>query len=427
MLKSSDFIKKFAKKESYFSRKAILTFEKIVLFLVTFRNGSARTELRNFFSKIVEDPLADCPVNKQAFFRARMKIKPEVFLHLSHVIAAEFAKFSDLRLWHGFRLLGMDGSSLQLPPTPDIWETFQPLTPSQKYGNNVPIGRFSCLHDVLNDFTLDAALDPWPTGEREQASRFFAKNLPSRSLILMDRGYPAAWLFEQIVSVGADYCARMPLGTWAVVDDFLASGDEERIVSVKPSPNSRGESIARHPRGGELTLRLVKVALGTGEFEVLATSLIDRAKWPVDYFGPLYHRRWGAEEGYKSYKSVIQLENFSGKSVDSVLQDVFAAVLGRNLATLASWEAGKAVDQQNERRKEEGRPAFKVNGANVLAVMKTGVVKLFYRGRRTLSEVLVQLKGLFAEALELSIPGRSNPREVKYPKAKFQLNYKPIT
>lgn len=394
---------------------------------MTCRDGSARAELRNFFSKILEDPLADCPVNKQAFFKARMKIEHEVFPQLLLVVADEFAQFADLRLWNGFRLLGVDGSSLQLPPTPEVWDKFQPLTPSEKYANNVPLGRFSCLHDVLNDFTLNATLDPWSTGEREQASRLFAGNLPRRSLILMDRGYPAIWLFEQIMACGADFCARMPLGLWNAVDEFVESGEDERIVTMKPSPNSRKESAARGLPGGELTIRLVKVALSTGEFEVLATSLLDGKEWPVDLFGPLYHLRWGSEEGYKSYKCVLQLENFSGKSVESVLQDVHAAVLGRNLATVASWETRKAIDQENERRMEEELPRYKINGANVLAVMKTGLVKLFYNGRRALSEVLDQLGQLFVNAVELSIPGRSNPRVVKYPKAKFRLNYKPIT
>lgn len=356
-----------------------------------------------------------------------MKISHEVFLELIRIVSEQFNNFSDLRLWHGLRILGMDGSSLQLPPTPEIWETFQPLTPSSDYANNVPIGRFSCLHDVLNDFTLSATLDPWSTGERDQASRLFKQGLPAQSLILMDRGYPALWLFEQITASGAHFCARMPLGVWKAVDEFAASGENERTVTVNPSSMSRRESRIRNLPGRPLTFRLVRVTLSTGEFEILATSLVNAKQWPCELFGALYHLRWGSEEGYKSYKCVIAIENFSGKSVESVYQDVFAAVLGRNLTILASWEARKQIVHKNQERVKKGLPQFKLNGSNALGVMKTGIVKLFHHGRRTLSEVLERLGKMFTRALELVIPGRSEPRVLKYPKAKYKLNYKPVT
>jgi hypothetical protein len=49
-------------------------------------------------------------------------------------------------------------------------------------------------------------------------------------LILLDRGYPAFWLFKLIKSMGADFCARISCTKWKVVRKFYRSGQKERII-----------------------------------------------------------------------------------------------------------------------------------------------------------------------------------------------------
>jgi len=46
--------------------------------------------------------------------------------------------------------------------------------------------------------------------------------------------------------------------------------------------------------------------------------LSDTGKYPWAVFFDLYHSRWPVEEDYKTVKSRIELENFSGKSALSV-------------------------------------------------------------------------------------------------------------
>lgn len=59
---------------------------------------------------------------KSAFVQARMKIKPEVFKHLSHTLTREFYTDNELgvKLWKGFRLLAVDGSRITLPITKEL-------------------------------------------------------------------------------------------------------------------------------------------------------------------------------------------------------------------------------------------------------------------------------------------------------------------
>jgi hypothetical protein len=57
----------------------------------------------------------------------------------------------------------------------------------------------------------------------------------------------------------------------------------------------------------------------------------------------LYHQRWGIEEDYKVMKSRLTIENFSGFSVEAVLQDIHAKTLTKNLAAVAIIEGRQAL------------------------------------------------------------------------------------
>jgi hypothetical protein len=59
------------------------------------------------------------------------------------------------------------------------------------------MARISQMFDVLNQLTLDALIGPKAFGEREMAAEHFA-HLCSGDLVLLDRGYPAFWLFALI-------------------------------------------------------------------------------------------------------------------------------------------------------------------------------------------------------------------------------------
>ena len=63
----------------------------------------------------------------------------------------------------------------------------------------------------------------------------------------------------------------------------------------------------------EITCRLVKIELPTGEKEILCTSLLDHKTFTHKDMEELYHSRWNEEEAYKLLKSRVEVENFSGK------------------------------------------------------------------------------------------------------------------
>ncbi|WP_320045045.1 hypothetical protein [uncultured Desulfobacter sp.] len=83
------------------------------------------------------------------------------------------------------------------------------------------------MFDPLNKISVDAIIESKSVGERELAAFHFLNLMPN-DLVLLDRGYPAYWLFNLILSRGADFCARIQRKRWKVVRQFYNSGKKEK-------------------------------------------------------------------------------------------------------------------------------------------------------------------------------------------------------
>jgi len=170
------------------------------------------------------------------------------------------------------------------------------------------------LFDPLNKITIDALIGPKDQGEREYAARHLGLIGPG-DLALVDRGYPAFWLFALILSRQADFCARGSIGVWSVVD---------------------------------------------------------QARYPYAVFKDLYHQRWPVEEDYKVLKLRAEVENWSGKSALSIYQDFHVKVLTSNLAAILAQPAQSQVTIQSQSKKY----LYQINFAYLLSKMKDAVVAL---------------------------------------------------
>ena len=126
-----------------------------------------------------------------------------------------------------------------------------------------------------------------------------------------------------------------------------------------------------------ITLRFVRVYLDTGEMEVLVTSLLDENTYDTEFFKKLYARRWGIETFYGTIKGRLNLENFTGKSVEAILQDFHATIFISALESLITEDAQEHLDQKQTQKNNE-HPQ-RVNKAVSFNAIKNQVLELFYR------------------------------------------------
>jgi len=76
--------------------------------------------LDEFFKLDSAASVATRVVTKSAFSQARQKLKAEAFVELNGVQVNYFYTHFPYRTWQGLCLLAIDGSTAQLPATPDI-------------------------------------------------------------------------------------------------------------------------------------------------------------------------------------------------------------------------------------------------------------------------------------------------------------------
>lgn len=101
------------------------------------------------FLKILK-ATATMQVTKQAFSKARKKFSEEAFLLLDQRLVDEFYTDNTYQTWNGYRLLGIDGSTVQLPMSKAIVKEFGGVT-TQHGVVVMAMGRISALYDVLNE------------------------------------------------------------------------------------------------------------------------------------------------------------------------------------------------------------------------------------------------------------------------------------
>lgn len=416
---SEDFLARHRSSPKDFTRKRTLPFHTLLFFLLNMNKGSYQDELDNFFKALNHLEVAERIVTKGALVKARKKLKYQAFVELNEQMTHHYYSYFQTASWHGFNLMAVDGTTVRLPNEAEIVEHFGIW--KVKKGNPCPKARVSQMFDVLNKISVDAIIKPKKDGERELAAFHFLK-LTANDLILLDRGYPAFWLFKLIMSMDANFCARISCEKWKTIRKFYRSGNKECIVKLYPTPLSIKKCAEMGLDKNPIKVRLIRIELETGETEILITSLTNRSQYRQSIFADLYHCRWPVEEDYKTMKCRLQIENFSGKSTLSVYQDFHAKIFSKNLTAIIVNTTKDDVEMLSERRNF----GYQINFTQALSKMKHTLVLLFTRSDETVRFIVAKLQKIFIQTVEQIRPGRKYQRNHKVKLKKYHIAYKPI-
>jgi len=348
-------------------------------------------------------------VTKSALSQARQKLKASVFEALNERLLCSLATLLPEPRWRGLRLVATDSTTLRLPAWPENQAEFGVQFDSQ--GQPYVLARALGLFATTSRLMLKAVLGRFDDAERALLAQLLP-HLASDDLLIMDRGFPAVWLFTLLQQRGIPFLARMDNTQWPCVERFLQSGQTETIVTLQVSDSARRQAQAAGMSLTEktLTLRLIKVTLPNGTREVLATSLIDPQTFPAAEFKELYHARWNIEEAFKVLKHRLYIEQFSGELPESIHQDFHAKVFTANLAEALARSAYDTLPEDKAAR-------YYPNVTYILNSLKTRLFSWLIQ--RVSSDQVLTLIELYAKTLELKRPDRKAPRP------KSRLNLKP--
>lgn len=367
--------------------------------------------LNEFFKKLNMPP-----VTGSAFSQARKHIKAETFIELNReaIVAVMYADESYKR-YKGFRLLGIDGSKIQLPPGKAIIDKFGGTVKNQRSEEIAPFGLASVLFDVLNHIALDAILAPGKSYEVDLALAHLAYTRPN-DLLIFDRNYPSYLWLAALTHQKVDFLGRCSRTSFkAVRQMFAGQGADSQLISLKVTSKQQ-KKVRQLGLPTQIDLRLIRLTLPSGETEVLITSLLDEDLYPIEDFGDLYFQRWGTETFYGLLKNRLLLENFTGKTVEAVEQDFHASVYISGLETLLTQEA----NQRLQSKFQTNRYPQKVNKSVSFNTIKNHVIDLLLT-QPDEDLLLAELTQLFLMKPTLIREGRSTPRP-KYSMAR-SLNF----
>ena len=121
-----------------------------------------------------------------------------------------------------------------------------------------------------------------------------------------------------------------------------------------------------------MRMRFIRVDLPDGEVEILATSLLDRKKYPHKLFKQLYYKRWRIETFYQAMKSRLAVDNFTGRTVEAIKQDFYSTLFVSGLETIL------ATDTNRELRKKDTAHQQQVNKAISFHAIKDRIILLMF-------------------------------------------------
>lgn len=394
--------KSYRTSDVYFTRNRSLSFSNLVYFLLQLGKSSIQQELDVYFDEDF--------YTKSALSQHRLKLKPELFVDLNRLQCDfYYTKASYIKKWKGYRLVAIDGSTMQLPFSDSLVENYGHFETRTENNRKVVLARISQAYDVLNQISIDAQIDHYRTSELSFAHRHLA-HINTRDLLLMDRGYSAFWLMSLLTKKSCNFLIRLKAKRFNVGKTFLASNKKEQLITLKPS----NEAIKKCKEVGAsvkpLQLRLIRVPIKGGEDQVLITNLTDKQEYEQFELCKLYKKRWPVEESFKHLKLRAELENLSGKSHITVQQDFHRIVMRANLATIVSNQiTRKGIKTINKSRKKN----YQMNRTQAYRKINK-VINIVSHNFKQINDQLQLYAIALIKQVERYRPNRSNPRIKRY-------------
>lgn len=390
-----------------FTRQRQLTFPLVMLFVLQKTVKSIQRHLHEFLDELAAGQLFE-PVTAGAWTHARAKLKHTAFIELNQEVVLPTAQAQPLQRWHGHRLFGHDSSLIRLPDSAELSQEFGRVEIKNHKGPTgtaYPEGRISVLYDLLNRLGVDARLAPSKVGEVSLAIEQAAL-VPAGDVVINDRGFTGFVYLVEHQHHGVQVIGRCSTGSFAAAQQLFRLNRANRSVVTKIyAPAEQRAALKARGLPLELVVRFVSLRLPDGKLEVLVTTLIEEQDYPTEEFLEVYHRRWNHETFYHVLKSRLDLENFSGETVEAIRQDFHAAVLLCNLETLLTQPAQQAIEQDSRPEQDPKQ----INRADAYHALKDQLLPLLY-SQSPAQEVIQKLQRLFL-ARPLSVPlDRKVPR-----------------
>lgn len=368
---------------------------------------------QNALNKVfqAQDDLGQLPT-ASAYCQARQKLQPELFAALNQQTTSDFYRLSatdgSLVRWHGHRMVGVDGTTLNLPDTPELRRAFSVVANQH---TTYLQGSAVVLYDLGNDFGLAAHLGPL-SGEKGPLFENLWSQTQAGDVLVLDRNFADYELIVRATQAGRHVVIRCSRH-FKAVKQFWQSDTHDQVVTLEvPQTNELRKLVKQQKLPASLQVRLLKFTLPDGQCEVLLTDLSDPHTYPAIEFYQLYGRRWGQETYYDRFKHIFEVERWSGLSLLTIHQDFQGVLFLTTLESVLAQSAQAALNDRDQQR--QPKTQAQVNRAVSYVALVDQLVQLLLDTRIEPADTLARLHLFFQ-----SNPTRRRPnRHFKRPPLK---------
>jgi hypothetical protein len=276
-------------------------------------------------------------VTEEAFCMARRVLPMRFFRALFDTFVQRQDEAHARRwLWHGKRLLGVDGTEVTLPPDTELLTVFRPASNKRgacKYPQALLVGLVGLWSGLCYSFVLV------PQAQAEQwCACWLSRYLRFGDLLLGDRNFAGYEIVARVVHRGADFLFRLPAKRFHKLARRRTNSGrrDEWLVDLKLPAALR----ERCPHLlASVTVRILEYQLPGYRVSWLITSLTDARTYSRDEVAALYHQRWNQETLHREWKHTLQLSNLRSHSPQGICKEVFVQLTVNNALRAMQAEA----------------------------------------------------------------------------------------
>jgi hypothetical protein len=294
-------------------------------------------------------PTRDQPEPTDAAFtqaRRRLGVAPlrQLFLETAHPMATHQTIGA---FYRGCRLMGLDGTVLDLPDTPENARTFGRPTSGRAEGA-FPQVRLLALCELGTHAICGLAIKPLCHGETSMVGSLL-DDLGPGMLLIWDRGFFSYELIRSVCERGCHLLARVKSNT--ILEPLRRLDDGSYLAKIYPDAGDR-----RHDRRG-MMVRVIEYTHddprrpGAGERHRLITDLLEPAQMPAQEAPLVYHERWEEELAFDEIKTHLSSRALPirSKTPAGVVQEIYGLILAHRVIRRVMHDAAVVACQDPDR------------------------------------------------------------------------------
>ena len=334
------------------NRSDCLLTHRVMLWVVLAMGLFTDVPLREVFRHAAQLPAQTRLPGRAALCRARRRLGPAPVRRLFQEVVQPLAR-SDRPGGHyrGLRLVGIDGTVLDVPDTPANARAFGRPKGGRGEGAFPQVRKLS-LVELGTHAELGLAIKPCCRGEVSMVEGLIGY-LCEGMLVLCDRNFFSYRFWSRLRQKNVEALFRLKTNLILHPDKELSDGSF--LSKVYPSPYDR-----ERDRGG-IVVRVIRYTLddpnrvGHGETHTLLTTLLDPIQDPATELIVLYHERWEQELVFDEQKT-HQAPRVPGKEAQirsetpaGVIQELYAISLSHYVVRAFMTEAAATVEIDPDR------------------------------------------------------------------------------